>query len=1141
MKYQHYLKFAILLCCFKLGAEPLTPKPSLVLPVQDKAALVAKDLSNPDKSTPFRYALSLPVKGISVIGSRQQGGQWIERSDGSWLWIARIQAPEASSLDLGLSNYWLPQGAQLRVSNLDRSVSHGPFGDQQNNASEQFWTPLVPGEDMIIELTVPAQLRESVRFSITQANYGYRLFDEAFGAKSLSCNVDVVCDAGDPYRDQIRSVVQITFSGFLCTGALINNTREDNTPYILTANHCGFNAQNAATAVFYFNYESDTCRGDATSGTPLPRSIGDPQTGASFIANNPDSDFALLRLNQTPPDSFDPYYAGWDRRDITPNMAVGIHHPAGDEKRISIENNTLISPSVPTTIGGVGTLVANAVWQIPEWDVGITEGGSSGSPLLGAQNRIIGQLAGGVTFACPGAEEGPDFYGKLSTSWDRGNSAETRLRDWLDPDGTNVEFINGNNGCDAPDVTISSSANPVISGSLITLTANATAGTGPYTYEWDVDGDGISDASGASTQVRYPAQGQFNVSVTATDSLNCPGTELMGLAVQGPQIEVTSVSDPVEQCGDGDSVIEPGESWSFPVTLTNNGNVAANNAVAGFALSGNSSSNSDRFGNTFTTSSNNNCAFDFVDIRSSGSNLSLTDGDDGVGQINLGGPGFSLYGQALNQLTVATNGYFSTNSAETGADFDNDCPLPSVPNQGASSGSRIAPLHADLVQQAGGGIYHQYFSSCPRSGEVGSNTGCNIIQWDNFGYFTSFSTPPEGNFGFQTILYDNTNELVFQYPDGNTRNGSNSTTGIQNNNASDGLNVACNTANSIADNSAVCIFNPDAALPSSADQPLTLNTPAVELGSLAAGASTTLNLTIEIGADFVCGQNLSVDFLGVGSDQGFSASVQRGFILEQVGDGNCSNPANACFVPNSTTLLPQNGFWYNPDRPGNGFDMHTAGNNQFYSSWYTGEANRSPVWYYMQSLQSRPVQNDQIRTDLLRFTGPEGSATFDQVGEAIISLIDETHALMTWTLNGVSNGELIEFLPVDPGQDVDPVVTDQWFNASQSGWGIGFHRQGGNEFSAVYFFDTNNEPTWVVTLDLPGLANGQSNVGLFQTHCPGCVWTPATFSEVGTLTRSFDSDTTGSISLDVQSQQPLIINWQRSNLPITALRDLFQQ
>ena len=71
--------------------------------------------------------------------------------------------------------------------------------------------------------------------------------------------------------------------------------------------------------------------------------------------------------------------------------------------------------------------------------MGTTEGGSSGSGLWNESHRLIGQLQGG--FAACGNDD-PDWYGRFDVSWD-GASSASRLRDWLDPDASNVSFLDG--------------------------------------------------------------------------------------------------------------------------------------------------------------------------------------------------------------------------------------------------------------------------------------------------------------------------------------------------------------------------------------------------------------------------------------------------------------------------------------------------------------------------------------------------------------------------------------------------------------------------------------------------------------------------------------------------------------------------
>jgi lysyl endopeptidase len=74
------------------------------------------------------------------------------------------------------------------------------------------------------------------------------------------------------------------------------------------------------------------------------------------------------------------------------------------------------------------------------WTHGVTEPGSSGSPLFDASGRIIGQLHGGTSECYKSL---PDWYGRISRSWEGGGEPGTRLRDWLDPANTGATTLDG--------------------------------------------------------------------------------------------------------------------------------------------------------------------------------------------------------------------------------------------------------------------------------------------------------------------------------------------------------------------------------------------------------------------------------------------------------------------------------------------------------------------------------------------------------------------------------------------------------------------------------------------------------------------------------------------------------------------------
>ena len=164
---------------------------------------------------------------------------------------------------------------------------------------------------------------------------------------------------------------------------LINNTANDATPYVLTANHCS-TSNDFAQWVFWFNWQSATCTNPGTS----PARDHVTTSGSVLKARNGGSDFCLVQMNQTPPCTFNPYYSGWSRSTTPATSACGIHHPSADIKKISLSTQSAISASY----SGVDS------WQI-FWGVQCTEPGSSGSPIYDQDHRIIGQLYGGPS-AC---------------------------------------------------------------------------------------------------------------------------------------------------------------------------------------------------------------------------------------------------------------------------------------------------------------------------------------------------------------------------------------------------------------------------------------------------------------------------------------------------------------------------------------------------------------------------------------------------------------------------------------------------------------------------------------------------------------------------------------------------------------------
>ena len=411
----------------------------------DVAKLNMADIANEDliraaRVEAPRYAIP-NVVNISPTTS----GTWENVVDQSGalrsVWRLRVGCDNAVSMNLGFTNYHLPRGAALYIYTPDMAHVIRPFTAADNADHGQLWTPPLPGNEIVIELTVERDLEREVQLTLGSINAGYLNFSEIANAldKSGSCNVDVICSQGDAWRDEISTVAAISTGGSLfCTGFMVNNVRQDLTPYFMTAFHCTVTASNAASLVAFWNYENTTCRAigsSASSGT------GDGvltkfTTGSTFKAANSPSDFTLVRLSSSPNPAWYVNYAGWNANSVESTSQVGIHHPNVQEKRISFDNN----PSTTTSYSGTTSPGDGTHLRVGQWEVGTTEGGSSGSPIFNQLHQVVGQLHGGGA-SCTSVTSS-DYYGRFSVSWLGGGTAATQLKSWLDPDNTGTMSVN---------------------------------------------------------------------------------------------------------------------------------------------------------------------------------------------------------------------------------------------------------------------------------------------------------------------------------------------------------------------------------------------------------------------------------------------------------------------------------------------------------------------------------------------------------------------------------------------------------------------------------------------------------------------------------------------------------------------------
>jgi hypothetical protein len=378
-KVHAFISAACVLCVgtFSMAAPPRTlpsdAVPSIEIPELDWSALAEQDLERDRADLPPRYAVP-----HAVDISPTTHGIWERVNRRMLRWSFRISSPNALSINLGFERWSMPLGAEMYISSSDGNEVVGPFTAADNKPHGQLWTPVLPGDDILLEVLIPRGERLALghQIELTSINVGYRGFFEGSDARSGSCNVDVVCSEGDDWWDEIPCVAVISTGGStFCTGFMVNNTSQDRTPFFMTANHCGVSGSSAPSLVTYWNYQNSWCRppGSGDSGGAGDGSLNQFNTGSTYLASGSSSDYTLVVLDDQPNDAWEVSYCGWDATGDDATQAIAIHQPATDEKRISFEYQPTTTTSyLGEAIPGDGTHV-----RVEDWDLGTTEPGPS--------------------------------------------------------------------------------------------------------------------------------------------------------------------------------------------------------------------------------------------------------------------------------------------------------------------------------------------------------------------------------------------------------------------------------------------------------------------------------------------------------------------------------------------------------------------------------------------------------------------------------------------------------------------------------------------------------------------------------------------------------------------------------------------
>jgi V8-like Glu-specific endopeptidase len=380
--------------------------PSIVLPALDVSRLrrerdqreeqlrlnLRDSLSGKRPARPQRHEIGV-TRPVEIS---EPDGKWFVIGD-KRVWTLNVNSSLAVKISLHFVHFALPAAMTLYVSGSHDDQPPIVFRGTGPFPSGDFWSPPFDGENIHIEVLDDLPRNHApAPIQISEVGHAYDSpLDGGFGTLA-ACELDASCFSS--YAGVGDAVAAITFteqgSLFTCSAVLLNNLSGDFSPLLLTANHCINSDAVAQTISATWFYHSTACNSGQIGLTHYS------QYGTLLATSPTDtgSDASLIQLLGILPDNVQ--WAAWSTQDPAFEEDVtGVHHPHDSYRRIAFGKRTADSRPDYFTVG---------------WSQGTVEPGSSGSPLLNAQQQVIGQLYGGTASCSSGASS---YYGRLSSSY----------------------------------------------------------------------------------------------------------------------------------------------------------------------------------------------------------------------------------------------------------------------------------------------------------------------------------------------------------------------------------------------------------------------------------------------------------------------------------------------------------------------------------------------------------------------------------------------------------------------------------------------------------------------------------------------------------------------------------------------------
>jgi len=366
-------------------------------------------VDNAPQQTPEIVGLSQAVdvdidfRGVKLSNLRGRAqslavGALEATADGGYVYSTEISSPGATGMRLEFAGFNMPAGAAMFLY-TDEGQVFGPYTGRGPLGNGNFESHTLAGDTLTLQVRQTGKASEramrETRFQIVGLGHIRPRFMAGECGYNASCVVNAACESDPAVNDAKKAVAHMLFrSGayyYICSGGLINdNDTANSLPLFLTANHCISKGSEANSLENFFQFASANCNDTSLCEASYAtlRSSFDRTLGASIVSTGRAADYTLLRLNEDAPAGS--AFLGWDATpvafDNTKPTLYRISHPQGAPQSFSTHEVDPTSPTCRSWPRGDRIYSRDVI--------GATEGGSSGSPVVNSDGRVVGQLSG---------------------------------------------------------------------------------------------------------------------------------------------------------------------------------------------------------------------------------------------------------------------------------------------------------------------------------------------------------------------------------------------------------------------------------------------------------------------------------------------------------------------------------------------------------------------------------------------------------------------------------------------------------------------------------------------------------------------------------------------------------------------------